>query len=425
MHSYFDSEQENFAATLSKISQTEKWWPCDETLSSGFLSNTIQSMVNHSSQPTFSESEAAFGVGLPCRYPSSDTLFLFIKQSLRKAERLKLSPDLFKELVALFQRGLTQYAYIAWSRMPTTRKYGTFTFEKSPFTSGYDSAVEDYNKLSDLNLHHLHALCVVVNTSEYITETLCQLSDFSAIKSLYANEIAKFTEQPFDVFEVNNSHFDTLLHSALSGILSLYSSKLNLILSNGNWDLETVGDVSIWVTSNQSISDEFIKIVKEHMTKTYMTYFYTQIVSNFTSKYLSNILKIKKIGHVGIQQLLLDSSALKSYFVSLNDSVGYVRYARSEFGKIEGTLKAISAPIGSIVPTYIAAVGVTNIQDFNKVLDFKKVNMNDRATILDQYRTATKTNVKIDDEVKSPYIRATTASFDEDFTLSNPLKMFF
>lgn len=112
------------------------------------------------------------------------------------------------------------------------------------------------------------------------------------------------------------------------------------------------------------------------------------------------------MGTFGIQQLLLDTNALKTIFTNLSHSgsglVGYHRYVKAEFGRIQGILKTICSPLESVVSTYLAVMEKYNISEFTKILDFIQVNSNERKEMLEEFKLncPSLTNVELIEEVR-------------------------
>lgn len=90
MNIYFNLEQENLAEMLDKLSKTELWWPLGITEET-FYSNIANLFVKERDKNMDNSiSVENFGIGNPARYPGSDTVFLWLKQSMRRAENMKL-----------------------------------------------------------------------------------------------------------------------------------------------------------------------------------------------------------------------------------------------------------------------------------------------------------------------------------------------
>ena len=290
---------------------------------------------------------------------------------------------LLTDLIELFKRGLAQYAFMMWSKIPTVKRMSSLlSFERSPFSGNlYEAPPEDFSKFTDLNIAHMQAMCILINTSEYVLETIGALYSTPSIQAIFPKT---------NPFEITCSQFETVLHASLSGMISLIASKLKLTFYTLDWDIDMVGDASNWIQDVENSLREYTNVCRDYLTATYMNYFFTQVAASLSSRIVQGIFKIRKISPFGIQQMLLDVSTIKTFLFSLNDSASFTRYARSEFSKIEGMLKTIAAPPSSLVATYTAVLQQTSLTELCKLVDLKKVTPQERNSIVESYRLLTK-----------------------------------
>lgn len=166
------------------------------------------------------------------------------------------------------------------------------------------------------------------------------------------------------------------------------------------------------------------------MSSSYHNYFFTQFAINVLPNYAASLYKCRRIGEVGVQQLLLDTNAFKTALLDLphvcaaaaaeaaeaagssssqskssssrkpaNASSAFTRLVRAEIGKAEAMLKTIGAPVEALVSTY-RAVAVSSSSsssssslpaqggsaaDLALLLDLKGVSAQEKQELLDEF----------------------------------------
>jgi hypothetical protein len=275
-------------------------------------------------------------------YDSGGRLFETIRQSMKRCLALTNSKPLY--LLSLEYNGCIEiYSKELLHRCPYIPYTDTSTFNKNNLNVIGGNKVPIYR----LPLEDEVTLCRIINTAEYACDVIPKLETQikTKIKINFENLInfQKSTELFTDVIAKSVS----LL---VKGILSLTDGSLRVMKKIVWSSVTTVGDESSYVAIVKTTLGECIPRLRQALSKVWFRNFCLKYSTEFLSQYLDLILAQKKINSIGAEQLLLDTNALKTLFMSLHH-VGL----GSSSSRTSGNSQAEKDPIPSPYLTVIGA----------------------------------------------------------------------
>ncbi|CAN8062739.1 unnamed protein product [Agarophyton chilense] len=301
---------------------------------------------------------------------SGTELFLVIKKSMRTCASLDVRQPLFS-LYRVFRRHLSSYASALVKRLPG--------FAQNPLADSTNP--EEYERT-------MHRACAIVNTAEYCSTTVDQLEESlrRTVEQAYAIDIDLSAER---------EKFAAVSAKGVQSIVALIDEDLELDLkamSSQNWaNWPEVGDTSSWVQSISSkltaVASDLVKSLEKH----HFRFFLEKLAVSFLSRYRKHVYHCEQMNSFGAQQILLDSSALKSTLLGLPTFVhaavpsAFVKKVNREMGNVEAMLKVILAPLDVSVDTYVALVPNGTAEDFQQILEIKGLRRAEAAPLILDY----------------------------------------
>jgi len=341
---YVEMERRNMEDLIAKFEREENWsnpLGMEDTSStmSGAATSAAASAVNAVGASSSNQGRA----GLADRFGSSNDLFQYIKNSINRCSKLNKNTT----LIALFQEykhGLRLYCQLLESKLPRKPEGQT------------------------LNQTEVVLTCFIVNTCEYVVETLPGLasrvsgmidtphknassdhatsndsSSFSTSTSTAAadpsssssstatadssssSSTSTATSIDLDLDNEVDAFSQTLTHGIQVIVSSIWTKLLVRSLNNMvkmPWSSWTqVGDESAYVTQVASCLREEIPLVARHLSPRYAPFFCNQLASTFIPRYMESIFKCRRIGQMGAQQMSLDAHALKNVLLQVPNLV--------------------------------------------------------------------------------------------------------
>ena len=144
-------------------------------------------------------------------------------------------------------------------------------------------------------------LCVLINTVDYIKETVSKMND------VILNLIDEPYNQNLD-FSDEEDACSKVCVEIINSILKLYESKLDATLTTGmlkvQWDrLENVTLVSSYINDLKNLMNSFAEAIKERVNNVYVVRTLRGISEVTNAKFIDVVYKIKKINENSVQQL--------------------------------------------------------------------------------------------------------------------------
>lgn len=123
----------------------------------------------------------------------------------------------------------------------------------------------------------------------------------------------------------------------------------------GKWALysQDVGDQSAYVSDISERLSRTFEPIAQYLSKLHYRFFCNKFVQAFVTRFISEIYKCKKISEQGAQQLLLDTSLIKTSLLEApvvaskgrQMPTAYSNYVLREMGRAETMLKVLSSPV--------------------------------------------------------------------------------
>jgi hypothetical protein len=283
-------------------------------------------------------------------YDSSGRLFETIRQSMKRCIALTNSKPL--HLLSLEYAGCIEiYSFELKKRCPLQFSNSSSSTSAPTITSNATLAT------TRMSLEEEITICRVINTAEYCSEVIPKLESQikSKIKIQYENLISfhQQTELFIDVIA-------TTIGMLVKGVLSLTDGVIR-VMKKINWScVPNVGDESSYIAIMKTTLSDVIPRLRNALSSTWFKNFCTKFALEFLEKYLNTIMTQKKITPIGAEQLLLDTNALKTLFLSLHHigissrdqekknqlpiPATYTSFITSKFHHISVVLKLVCTP---------------------------------------------------------------------------------
>lgn len=252
----------------------------------------------------------------------------------------------------------------------------------------------------------LKYLTMILNTSDYVINNTNDLQEKmeKLIDERYKLKIN------FD--SLKNLYFD-LIAKSIKACVQKVSTDLQFLwrqFENNGWDtMESVADTSTYV-------DDFVSSLKENnriilpliMREGYSRSYCDRLVETVVNTFISKLSAIKPLSIVNIEQILLDVSVLKKYFLILplfvepnfDDSKrdedqsaqvpkSYLRFMTNQFSKLETLLKLLltpTLPVDNIVESYFNLVGDKSLTNFTRFLNLKSIERQNQAKYVENFK---------------------------------------
>jgi hypothetical protein len=158
-------------------------------------------------------------------------------------------------------------------------------------------------------------ICRVISTAEYCADVVPKLE--TQIKS----KIVVTLEKDID-FTAQADKFTDVIAQAIGllvkGIMSHTESAIKIMKKLPWSNMQTVGDESPYVAIIKAVIQDCIPRIRQAITPIWFKNFVTRFGTDFLDQYLATIVGQKKICPVGAEQLLLDTNAVKTLFMSMH-----------------------------------------------------------------------------------------------------------
>ena len=239
----------------------------------------------------------------------------------------------------------------------------------------------------------LMKLCLIVNTAEWCQETVGPLGE-SMRRALAADHL-RSRVQP-DV-EATEDAFASLAGDASASLVSGVEAQTELApsIAATRWDLlETVGDQSAHVDACASALASAAVVARCALRKNTFAFFCEQLAAALAVATYGAILKSRRVGDFGAQQLLLDVQSVKKLLLELplagdgtafaGTAAGVVsrthqRLVERETGKCEALCKVLLSPVEGIRDTFGALLPEGSPADLAAVCELKGMKKQDAA----------------------------------------------
>jgi len=315
---------------------------------------------------------------------SSTSMFVFVKNSIKRCTALSTGQT-FYLLSKEFKNCLTKYCSWLAGKLPT------------PLTNATTGAVT-YRLTAPLT-----DICHVVNTCEYCAEVVPTLEAMIRVKldAQYCDGV--------DLNAVTEQYLDLSARAAktLVGSVATMLEPGFRLMAGVNWGaLETVGEESPYVHRWQSVLLQHIPEVRAALSSAgpYFKNVCTKLATEVVHRYLSMVMRQRKVSEPATQQLLLDTYNLKTLLLQLHNlgiesvtkvaaPVMFTRLVTSKVSHVETVLKLVGTPDAVLVERFCIMWPQGKGDDLAAVLAVKGTRRADSQRLLEQFAQATGTPV--------------------------------
>lgn len=276
--------------------------------------------------------------GVACLFYSAQKLLPEMKVRMDNCTAFSTHNTLF-DIFKVFQKVMRMYVDRLGRRLPDPEKMN-----------------------SPLDIEKVEAVCCVIGTAEYCDEELCVgLSErlVQVISPDFADRVSFGGEQ--DLFGNLMSRAYNVLVQSVSCCLDEAFGKM----SKTNWAAfsQEVGDHSEYVGDISEQLKKHFAPVAAGLSKIHYRSFCNKFVQAFVKRYIAEIYSCRKISEQGAQQLLLDTTLIKTTLLEEPVVAGnggkmptaYSNYVLREMGRAETMLKVLNSP-GVMDPASLSAM---------------------------------------------------------------------
>lgn len=260
-----------------------------------------------------------------------------------------------------------------------------------------------------LTLEAIKYITMLLNTGDYIINNIDDLSD------KFLNLIQPQFKPRIPSFDSIKDVYYRLINRSISCLITKISENLKPVwrqFVNQNWQqLDSVTDISTYM-------QDLTTIVKENnimltlpliIRESYVRNVCDKTVELVINSLANNLLHIKPLKTVMLQQILLDIDIFKSvaltftlysdanYGSKVNDqeynhkgtSKSYTKFVNTQFGMLESLLKLLmvpNEPVENLIEQYFLLIKDSSISNFMKVLKLKSVDYNSNQKYLENFK---------------------------------------
>ncbi len=338
-------------------------------------------------------------------FTSSTGLFVYIKGSITRCTAMTKGQAFFL-LFQAFQDSINKYAQVLGGKLPQpgSSSQNTVvgginigsTFGKQQgqqFTKGATIAIPKGVEVT---------VCHVISTCEYCADTVEALEDLirDTIDPAFKGRIDMSAQQ---------EHFHDVTAKCINVLVSGLMHRLQDALktmTDINWaTFDMVGEESSYVRMIQKECVPFFATVRGLVPASYFRSFCDKFAITFSSVYLSTIIRLKRIGEMATQQLLLDAYNLKTAMLKLpvvevtahtpqraNASGAatsiapamYTKMVTKNFKRIETLLKLVGTPNTMLIDVFRVQWPGGSALDLQTVMNLKGLKRNEQVAMLEK-----------------------------------------
>ena len=334
-------------------------------------------------------------------FSSSVAVFKYMQGSVVRCTAIAKSRALYLLLHRAFQDSLLSYAQqltdklsqssapIGWRRR---RMKINCTTEQSPDSESMP--LSDGEQLASQ----------IISTCEYCIDTIDDLEEMirGTIDEEFKNRIdMSFAQDSFH--DLAAKSLDILVRDFMDRCQPYLKQMARI-----NWGkFKAVGDESSYVHGIIASTVPFFGRIRHAIPPSYYKNLCDRIVTQFSEAYHKSLLRLHRISEQGSQQLLLDTNNFKTVMLKLptidNENnrriinsasptsflYGYAKMVKSQFNKIERTLKLVNTPAESLVDVF-RAQQTTDLEvavDIQTIMSLQGMRRKDQTAIMEQYRS--------------------------------------
>ena len=362
------------------------------------VQGALQADIDEGSAAAFSQG-APHAVGERDVLASSSKLFQQIKNATSRCVQLSTGNTFF-ELYVQFKEVLHAYAGALQTGLPAAAPAKTPTALRFSLGGNAASTLPGDTfglKADGHGLSVLRSVARIVNTAEYVAETLQGLEDTLRQKmddSL--TESVSFADAQ-DAFYALSALATKVLGEVTAGMLD---QPLTTMVTSNWWALTEVGDASSYVTELDACLRAAMPTVRIALIDHPGAFraFCDKFVRAFTARYMACLYLCQRIGEMGAQQLLLDAQGIRSILLDAPvmeaaDGHGdelpvaplptvYKNYVSREVPRAEMLLKLLATPEARFAASIKALWTGATAAELQRVMQLRNMSRRAQASVL-------------------------------------------
>eukprot|EP00808_Paulinella_micropora_P031813 g55899.t1 len=394
---FVELERNNISDLVRRLETEEHWVPVLEAETTRELEQAVDT---EAAARKLSELQAT--AMKPMQHlDGADSLFLYIKNSLKRGRNLAGSQagqtifNLFRE----FQSGLGLYLALLDSRLNLYQ----------PADSKKDKHAAQRPKEGEVSRETLQALLLIINTCEYVQETL------PALESGIQDALDDLFKEHISLASVSQD-FAACLNRAVKVLVAAITSDIKTgplaDMAKMPWSTwSSVGDQSEYINKIHVCLQTNVAEVRRVISNRYFALFCTQLASAVIPDYVATIFKLRRVTDVGGHQLALDANVLKSILLKIPDvgkeegkeaPVGargpfraFTRYVTREMGRVESLLKTLVCEPGRMATTYSSLFPKATANDLMKLMALRGIDSGMQKAYMEAFNATAKKEDKL------------------------------
>ncbi|CAD8075883.1 unnamed protein product [Paramecium primaurelia] len=286
---------------------------------------------------------------------SSMSMFAYFKQMLKRASQYSRTQVMF-DIQKLIKKALKKYS---------------------------DEIIMKINQSRNNEQLSQIFCCFVINTAEYCKETIPGLQEslVQHLDSPFSDQVELSNEEEY-FNQMMNKSIETLLVYVDSKVDQFYQQMLKI-----DWnEFENMGDASKYIRDTISFLEGHIKTIKDLLSESYLIFYLNKLVVYLNNKFINSVFRIKKISEIGLSQLMLDVSELKTNLVRISklkqeskSQQSFNNFVQKTLSRSDSILKLIQMSIEKFVENFpdYAKKYESAPTDLDKILGLKQLRRQD------------------------------------------------
>lgn len=249
------------------------------------------------------------------------------------------------------------------------------------------------------NIESIKYSTMVLNTADYV------ISNINDLQSKFLNLIDEQFKSKIS-FDVCLDWYFELINKSIANLINNINNSLQFSwrqFENNNWNnMDSIADVSNYLIDLKNSINDNVKIILPLIIRDgYIRNFCDKLTEAIINTFMNHLKTIIPLSILNIEQILLDATNLKNYFLTLplysnpnfdetknkgaddeksddraNVSKLYVKLVNTQFHKLETLLKVLltpTLPIDNLIEIYFQLIGDKSVNSFRKILNLKDI----------------------------------------------------
>lgn len=261
------------------------------------------------------------------------------------------------------------------------------------------------------NIESIKYLTMVLNTADYV------ISNINDLQSKFLNLIDEQFKSKIS-FDVCLDWYFELINKSIANLINNINNSLQFSwrqFENNNWNnMDSIADVSNYLIDLKNSINDNVKIILPLIIRDgYIRNFCDKLTEAIINTFMNHLKSVIPLSILNIEQILLDATNLKNYFLTLplysnpnfdetknkgadneksddraNVSKLYVKLVNTQFHKLETLLKVLltpTLPIDNLIEIYFQLIGDKSVNNFRKILNLKDIPKSQQQKYIDHF----------------------------------------